>query len=143
MCLNAVDELTWLTHPISHMDVHSLLRLLKPFPIKPELSALVPESTDCGFYIHDKVEFSVEVDDQVRALHSIPQNAERSLAAVFCHHQHAGNFVLCKNEVVGLAGDPEQAYAAELNQRGYIAFALPPSPLKSEIRARDRASRIL
>jgi dienelactone hydrolase len=42
---------------------------------------------------------------------------------VFCHHQHAGEFDLGKSEVCGLRGDPDQAYAAELAQRGFITIS--------------------
>lgn len=42
---------------------------------------------------------------------------------MFRHHQHAGNFGLGKSEVVGLAGDPDQGYARELAEAGFLTFA--------------------
>nr|GID87595.1 hypothetical protein Ade03nite_65190 [Actinoplanes derwentensis] len=42
---------------------------------------------------------------------------------MFCHHQHASRFDLGKSEVVGLAGDPDQAYAQELAERGFVTIA--------------------
>jgi dienelactone hydrolase len=42
---------------------------------------------------------------------------------VLCHHQHAGQYELGKSEVVGWAGNRQQAYAAELCARGYITLA--------------------
>ncbi|BEL06507.1 hypothetical protein Q0Z83_046980 [Actinoplanes sichuanensis] len=42
---------------------------------------------------------------------------------MFCHHQHASRFDLGKSEVVGLAGDPDQAYAHELAERGFVTIA--------------------
>jgi dienelactone hydrolase len=45
------------------------------------------------------------------------------MPAVFCHHQHNFEFNLGKSEVVGLAGNPDQAYAHELAERGFITFA--------------------
>ena len=42
---------------------------------------------------------------------------------MIAHHQHAGQFDLGKSEVVGLAGDADQAYGAELAERGYVVIA--------------------
>ena len=42
---------------------------------------------------------------------------------MFCNHQHADQFNLGKSEVCGLRGDPNQAYAAELAQRGFLTIA--------------------
>ena len=42
---------------------------------------------------------------------------------IFCYYQHAGNFKIGKSEVVGLAGDHDQAYAQELAELGYVTFA--------------------
>jgi dienelactone hydrolase len=53
----------------------------------------------------------------------IPDGATRRVPVIFCHHQHAGRFDLGKSEVVGLRGDPDQAYAAELAKRGYLTIA--------------------
>jgi hypothetical protein len=36
---------------------------------------------------------------------------------------HAGNFGLGRREVVGLAGDPDQAYARELAEQGFPTIA--------------------
>ena len=53
----------------------------------------------------------------------VPKRIDRPAPAIFAHHQHALQFHLGKREVVGLAGDPDQAYAAELAQRGYVVIA--------------------
>ncbi|MFD2796438.1 dienelactone hydrolase family protein [Promicromonospora vindobonensis] len=47
----------------------------------------------------------------------------RPAPVVFCHHQHAGQFDLGKSEVCGLRGDPDQVYAVELAQRGFVTIA--------------------
>jgi hypothetical protein len=101
----------------------NLLTLLGSFPENISLNPVILESTDCGSYIREKVEYSAGIDDRVRAYVLIPKNRSGSTPAVFCHHQHAGNFKLGKSEVVGLTGDPDQVYAKELAERGYIAFA--------------------
>ncbi len=53
----------------------------------------------------------------------IPKKLKGKAPAVLALHQHGGNFELGKSEVVGLNGDPEQAYAHELAQRGYVVLA--------------------
>lgn len=53
----------------------------------------------------------------------IPNSLQEPAPLVYCHHQAAGQFDLGKSEVVGLRGDPNQAYAAELARRGYVTIA--------------------
>lgn len=53
----------------------------------------------------------------------IPDRLARPAPPVFCHHQHAGQFDLGKSEVVGLRGNADQRYAAELAQRGFVTIA--------------------
>lgn len=105
------------------MNRENLLNLLGPFPEKSPWNAVTLESMDCGSYIREKIEYSVEKEDRVRAYILIPKNRIGKTPAIFCHHQHAGNFALGKSEVVGVAGDPNQAYAAELAELGLITFA--------------------
>jgi len=105
------------------MKREQLLKLLGPFPEKVALDAIVLESVNCGTYIREKIEYNVETGDRVRAYVLLPKNLTKETPVVFCHHQHAGNFLLGKSEVVGLAGNPDQAYAVELVELGYITFA--------------------
>ena len=105
------------------MTKEILLKLVGPFPNKASLKPVVLESIDCGEYIREKIEYSVESNERVRAYLLFPQGASGKKPAIFCHHQHSGNFNLGKSEVVGLAGDPDQAYAVELAKRGYVTFA--------------------
>lgn len=101
----------------------NLLNLLGEFPEKVSLNASIIEEVDCGSYIRQKVEYDVEANDRVSAYICTPKDLHDTKPAIFCHHQHAGNFVLGKSEVVGLNGNPDQAYAAELAERGFITFA--------------------
>lgn len=105
------------------MNKKTLLQLLGPFPTKVDLNAKIIESIDCGSYIREKVEYNSETNDRIPAYILIPKNLQSPVPVIFCHHQHAGNFALGKSEVVGLAGDPDQAVAKELVERGYITFA--------------------
>jgi dienelactone hydrolase len=103
--------------------MNDVLALLGPFPEKIELDAQIIEEVDCGSYVRQKVSYSVEPSERVTAYVCIPKNLTGTTPAVFCHHQHHGEFELGKSEVVGLMGDPDQAYAKELAERGYITFA--------------------
>jgi len=105
------------------MDRQTLLAALGEFPQKVPLRATVLESVDCGSYVREKVEYSSEVHQRIRAYVCLPKERKAKAAAMFCHHQHDWNFALGKSEVVGLGGDPDQRYAAELAERGYITFA--------------------
>jgi len=98
-------------------------RLLGEFPQKTELNAEVLEEVDCGGYLRQKVAYDAEVGDRVTAYICIPKNLSKPTPAIFCHHQHNRQFDIGKSEVVGLMGDPNQAYAHELAERGYITFA--------------------
>lgn len=105
------------------MSKDDLLRLVGQFPERVPLDAEVVNSADCGTYMREKIEYSVESGERVSAYMLIPKDVSDTTQAVFCHHQHAGNYELGKSEVVGLAGNTNQAYARELAERGYIAFA--------------------
>ncbi len=105
------------------MNREALIAALGRFPEKVPLRPATLESVDCGSYLREKVEYCAEPGDTIRAYICLPKNSKRKTPAIFCHHQHAWNFALGKSEVVGIAGDPDQRYAAELAERGYITFA--------------------
>ena len=65
----------------------------------------------------------MEEAERVKSFVLLPKNASETGPAVIAHHQHAGQFDLGKSEIVGLAGDPDQAYGAELAERGYVVMA--------------------
>lgn len=92
-------------------------------PNKVNLKTKIIESIDCGSYNRLKVEYFSEVDDRIPAYLLVPKQLRCPAPAVYCYHQHGGNFALGKSEIVGLSGDPEQAIAVELAERGYITFA--------------------
>src|SRR5215475_1765190 len=96
------------------MDKQALLAALGEFPARTPLCPATLESADCGTYVREKVEYRSESGEVIRAYVCLPKNRKPKTPAIFCHHQHAFNFVLGKSEVVGLAGDPDQKYAAEL-----------------------------
>jgi dienelactone hydrolase len=105
------------------MDRHALRQLLGPFPVRCSLDAVVLETFDCGLYVRETIEYAAEANERVRSYLLAPKHIKNTAPAIFAHHQHARQFHLGKSEVVGLAGDPDQAYAAELAQRGYVVIA--------------------
>ena len=94
------------------MDSDDLKRLLGPFPVRCPLDAVLLEAADCGRYMRETIEYAVEADERVRSFLLVPKHINRSVPAIFAHHQHASQFHLGKSEVVGLKGDADQAYDA-------------------------------
>jgi dienelactone hydrolase len=103
--------------------MEEILKLIGPLPDKTDLAPQIVEEVDCGSFTRQKVTYAVENNERVSAYICVPKNMSGKTPAIFCHHQHHGQFELGKSEVVGLLGDPNQAYAKELAERGYITFA--------------------
>jgi len=98
-------------------------QLLGPFPEVTNLNGKTIEQVDCGSYIREKISYGVETGERVTAYVCIPKGLTFATPAIFYHHQHHGQFDIGKSEVVGLTGDPDQAYASELAEKGYITFS--------------------
>jgi dienelactone hydrolase len=105
------------------MDRNALLKVLGSFPARCPIEPEVLAEEDCGRFVRQSVGYSVEQGERIRAFVLIPKGLTDRAPAVFCHHQHAGQFHLGKSEVVGLSGDPDQAFGAELAERGYVVIA--------------------
>lgn len=105
------------------LDRARLLELLGPVPSHVPLEVRMLESVDCGSYMREKVSYCTEGDERISAYVCVPKERSARMPAVFCHHQHNFEFKLGKSEVVGVAGNPDQAYARELAEHGFITFA--------------------
>jgi len=105
------------------MNLRSLTDLIGPTPAHCPLDPIILDDVDCGSYVRQTVEYAVEECERLKSFILVPKNATGPMPAVLAHHQHAGQFDLGKSEVVGLAGDPDQAYGAELAERGYVVIA--------------------
>ncbi len=102
---------------------HELGDLLGEFPPESELAPKVIRRKEEADRIVELVTYEVEPGDVVSAVLMIPKHRTPPIPTLFCHHQHAGQYDLGKSEVVGWAGNPQQAYAAELCARGYVTFS--------------------
>lgn len=105
------------------MNPEDLIDLIGPTPLPCSLNPMILGEVDCGSYVRQTVEYAVEESERVKSFVLVPKDARRPVAAILAHHQHAGQFDLGKSEVVGLAGNPDQAYGAELAERGYVVIA--------------------
>ena len=104
-----------LTRPI-------LQDLVGGFPEKCSLDPEIFEQVDLGDVMREKLRYQVEPGDWVGAYLFVPKAIARPGPAVLCLHQHGGQFALGKSEPVGLMGNPDQFYALELAQRGYVTL---------------------
>jgi|HubBroStandDraft_5_1064220.scaffolds.fasta_scaffold27131_3 dienelactone hydrolase len=126
LCLPGVDFACALSRRSAKrplMNLHSLIDLIGPTPSRCSLNPIILDDVDCGSYVRQTVEYAVEESERVRSFILLPKNATGLAPAILAHHQHAGQFDLGKSEVVGLAGDPDQAYGAELAERGFVVIA--------------------
>jgi dienelactone hydrolase len=97
-------------------------RFLQFTPVDSVVSFEVVESMACQGYTRQRINFPAGDGDQIPAYLLIP-GGEGPSPAVIIHHQHASQRHLGKSEVVGLAGDPLQAFGQALAQRGFVVLA--------------------
>lgn len=93
------------------------------------------KSTNQSGYTQQLIEYKGYEGDIIKAYLLIP-NGEGSFPAVVVHHQHNSQFHLGKSEVCGLAGDPLNAFAPTLAQKGFIVLA--PDSIGFEDRRRNQ-----
>lgn len=105
------------------LDRDRLAALMGPMPEAAPLAPAILERVQCEGYVRELVEYAVEPGERIRAYLLLPDDLDRPTPLIFAHHQHNAEFAIGKSEVVGLAGHPDQAYAAELAQRGYVVIA--------------------
>lgn len=116
----------------------TLIKLLGILPDKVSPRVAIIDKIDCGSYWRKTIEYAVESDERIRAFLCVPKVLAGQAPGVYCFHQHGGNRLLGKSELVGLAGDPDQAYASELAARGFVTLA--PDAICFEERCKDRES---
>lgn len=108
--------------PPQSLTPESFRALLGPVDKPGPLRASVKEEVPCDGYVRHLVSYDVP-SGRASAFVCVPDGLTRPAPAVFCHHQHAGEFDLGKSEVCGLRGSADQVYAAELAQRGFVTIS--------------------
>ena len=91
-------------------------------PLRCPLNANTIETVDCGTFIREKVQYDLEAGDTATAYLLLPKGGKPPYPAVYCYHQHTSERI-GKDELVGVAGNPDLAYAKELAERGYVTLA--------------------
>ena len=97
--------------------------LLGPYPEQGELNVSRKVEKSFPRYTLERICYYVESKERVSAFLLIPHQIKFPGAAIFCHHQHNGEWHIGKSEPAGLAGDPDQHIAKELAERGFVTFA--------------------
>lgn len=100
--------------------------------LEKNISFVVIEEIKCDGYIRQKIEYSSN-GMKVPAFLLIPDNANNA-PAVIISHQHNGERHLGKSEVVGLEGNPLQAFGVMLVKKGFVVLA--PDTISFEDRRR-------
>lgn len=108
-----------------HRDAYheSLKSVLGAPPDPAPLNAEVINVQTFDTYIREKIRYQVHPGDWCYAYLLIPNDAITPLPTIYCHHRHNQDWTLGKSEIVGLDGDPDEAFGLELIERGYIVFA--------------------
>ncbi|MCF2527131.1 dienelactone hydrolase family protein [Yinghuangia soli] len=100
----------------------SLSRVLGPIAPAAVGDVEIVSERPCEGYLLRHVAYDVP-SGRASVFVCIPDGLTSPAPLVFCHHQHAGRFDLGKSEVVGLRGQTDQHYAAELARRGFVTIA--------------------
>ncbi len=98
--------------------LRSLLKLAHPAPVGCEWAHV----TQRDGFTHSQLEYQGLEGDPITADLLMP-DGDQPVGAVVMFHQHNGEFHLGKSEVMGLAGDPLQAFGPALASRGVAVLA--------------------
>jgi dienelactone hydrolase len=90
--------------------------------VQTAISYQVQESIPMAGYTQQRIVYSAADGDVIPAYLLLP-DGEVPRPAVITHHQHASQRHLGKSEVIGIVGDPWQAFGPELAQRGFVVLA--------------------
>jgi dienelactone hydrolase len=99
--------------------IHEFLRL---GPAAPPPAATIHQTTPLAGYQRQRLSYPSTEGELIPAYRLIPEGMG-PFPGLLIHHQHASQRHLGKSEVVGLAGDPLQAFGPELAARGFMVLA--------------------
>jgi dienelactone hydrolase len=90
-----------------------------PCPLEP----VVLDTVSAKSFRREHIKFQVSPGDWSYAYLLIPHGVRFPAPTIYAHHRHDNKFSLGKSEIVGLAGDKDQAIGLELVKQGYVVFA--------------------
>lgn len=124
----SIDSIKTKTEKVKHSEQlrKKIIELMGGFSQeKTPLNPRIIERRNCDKYIMEKVIFDSEPGVSVPSWLLIPKDISFPAPAIICLHQHAGEYYMGKDELVGISGDDStQFYAKELAERGYITFTI-------------------
>lgn len=88
-------------------------------PLNPQVLEVVENK---GFR-REKIRYQLTINEWGYAYLLMPWPVREPLPVIFAHHRHNREWGLGKSEVVGLRGDPTEAFGVDLAKRGYAVFA--------------------
>lgn len=89
--------------------------------LQAKIQYTITESKNEDGYTRQRIEYE-SFGDIVTAYLLIPENKNNN-SAILIHHQHNSERHLGKSEVCGLSGNPLQAFAPALAQKGFVVLA--------------------
>jgi hypothetical protein len=97
-------------------------KIFGPMPTeKVSLDPQVISEEDCGSYLRRKVSIQVQPGDRMPAYLLIPKKLEGRVPAVICFYGTTSGEG--KKTTVGLAGGKNRAFAVDMVEAGFVAFA--------------------
>ena len=102
--------------------LEAALKVLGPMP--RERVALDPQvisEEDCGTYIRRKVSIQVQADDRMPAFLLVPKGLRRRVPAIVCFYGTTSGEG--KDTTVGRSGHRNRAFAIDMAEAGFVAFA--------------------
>jgi acetyl esterase/lipase len=103
--------------------LQNMAQVMGPMPAadrRVPLDVAIESRQEAEGYERVRLSFAAETGDRIPALLLIPNNLAEPTAAMLCLHP---THKLGKDQICGLGGDPDRAYAHELAQRGFICLA--------------------
>jgi hypothetical protein len=115
---------------------HELQEFLRFHPVEKPVAVDVHHEIQQPGYRRLSITYPAHEGDLIYAFLLIPDGSG-PFPGLLVHHQHNSERHLGKGEVCGLAGDPLQAFGAELARRGFVVLA--PDSICFEDRRRDNS----
>jgi hypothetical protein len=102
--------------------LEGVAKIFGPMPTeKVALDPRVISEEDCGTYVRRKVSIQVQADDRMPAYLLVPKALKGRVPAIVCFYGTTSGEG--KRTTVGLAGHRNRAFAVDMVEAGFVAFA--------------------